>query len=286
MGKLDQAVVVVVTGGGSGIGRSMCMEAARRGAKVLVADIVSERAIAVADEIEKVGGTAHGTSCDVSSLDSVNELAQTALSRFGAVNLVCSNAGVCVGGTSEATSPDDVRWMFGVNVFGIYHGIRVFSPLLREAAQRGEFAHLLNTGSENSLGIPTLGPVAIYNATKHAVLALSDTARIDLAGSGVGVSILCPALVCTDLLDSHAYRPQQFGGPKQLAPEARERARRFMAKQGHDPDATAQIALDGVEAGRFLIVPHAEVRPFVETRMGMIAEALDVADALERRGAV
>jgi NAD(P)-dependent dehydrogenase (short-subunit alcohol dehydrogenase family) len=276
--KLDNAVVVV-TGGGSGIGRALCRLAAQRGARIVVADLLPERSRAVAAEIESDGGVALALACDVGDLNSVQALADETIKRFGTFNLVCNNAGVCMGGSVEGTRPDDARWMFEVNVFGLYHGIRVFAPLLRKSASRGEFAWLLNTGSENSLGIPPVGAIGLYNATKHAVLALSDNARLDLAGSGVGVSLLCPALVRTDLLDCQAHRPARLGGPQSLSESARARVNALMEAKGHDAHDTAVIALNGVEAGEFIIVPHAEVRPFVQARIDMIQAALDAADA-------
>jgi NAD(P)-dependent dehydrogenase (short-subunit alcohol dehydrogenase family) len=276
--KLDQAVVVV-TGGGSGIGRALGHLAAQRGARVVVADLLANRAHAVAAEIMAAGGTAIASTCDVSDLGAVQALADLTIRQFGTVNLVCNNAGVCKGGSIEATSPGDARWMFDVNVFGMVHGIHVFAPLLRQAAARGEMAWLLNTGSENSLGIPPVGAIGIYNATKHAVLALSDNARQELADSGVGVSVVCPALVRTDLLDSQMHRHARWGGPQAMDDAMRARVDAFMAARGHDADETAAIALDGVQAGDFLIVPHAEVRPFVEIRIRTVQAALDAADA-------
>ena len=127
--KLDQAVVVV-TGGGSGIGRALCRLAAQRGARIVVADLLQERSRAVAAEIENDGGVALALACDVGDLKSVQALAEETIKRFGTVNLVCNNAGVCMGGSVEGTRPDDARWMFEVNVFGLYHGIRVFADLV------------------------------------------------------------------------------------------------------------------------------------------------------------
>jgi NAD(P)-dependent dehydrogenase (short-subunit alcohol dehydrogenase family) len=244
-----------------------------------VADLVAQRAAAVAAEVETLGQEALAVTVDVTDLASMQATADATLRRFGTVNLVCNNAGVCKGGSIEATSPGDARWMFEVNVFGMYHGIHVFAPLLREAAARGEPAWILNTGSENSLGIPPVGAVGIYNATKHAVLALSDNARHELAASGIGVSVLCPALVRTDLLDSQMHRHDRWGGPRAMDEAMKARVDALMAAKGHDVDETAAIALDGVQAGEFLIVPHAEVRPFVEARIRTVQAALDAADA-------
>jgi NAD(P)-dependent dehydrogenase (short-subunit alcohol dehydrogenase family) len=269
---------VVVTGGG-GIGRGLCLLAAKRGARVVVADLLADRATAVATEIAALGHDALAQPCDVTDRSSVQALADATLQRFGTVNLVCNNAGVCKGGSIESTGPDDTRWMFEVNVFGLYNGIHVFAPLLRQAAGRGELAWLLNTGSENSLGIPPVGAIGIYNATKHAVLALSDNARQELASAGVDVSLLCPAVVRTNLLDCQSHRHERWGGPQELTDAARARIDAFMAAKGHDADETAAIALDGVQAGDFLIIPHAEVRPFVEARIAVVEAALDAADA-------
>jgi len=218
----------------------------------MVADLLPDSARAVADEISAAGVTATHLACDVTDLDAVQALADATVRLFGTVNLVCNNAGVCKGGSIEATSPGDARWMFEVNVFGMYHGIHVFAPLLRQAAARGELAWPLNTGSENSLGIPPVGAVGIYNATKHTVLALSDNARQESAASGVGVSVLCPALVRTDLLDSQMHRHARWGGPKAMDAAMQERVAALMAAKGHDADETAAIALDGVQAGRRL----------------------------------
>lgn len=277
MSKLRNAVAIV-TGAASGIGRSLALEAARRGARVVVADLDTDRCTPVVSAIQGLGAEAVAAACDVTDVDAVQALAQATLDRFGTVNLVCNNAGVCIGGTLETTSPNDARWMFEVNVFGVHNGLRTFGPLLRAAAARSEFAHVLNTGSENSLGTPPLGPASLYNATKHAVLALSDNARVELAPAGVGVSILCPSLVRTDIMLSLRHRPDRLGGAKHLPPESVARVDQFMS-QAHSPDETARIALDGIESGDFLIIPHPEVRGFAEDRMRRIAQALDAADA-------
>lgn len=276
MSKLKNQVVVV-TGGASGIGRSLCLDASRRGARVLVADIDGVRAQAVADEIGATGGQAIAAACDVSLLDSVRALAETARKNFGGVNLLCNNAGVFQAGAVHATDPADVRWLFEVNVFGVHHGIHVFLTLLREAAQRGEFAHILNTGSENSLGIPPHGAFGVYNATKHAILALSDNARVDLKKYGVGVSVFCPAAVNTELWNSLSHRPDRLGGPRVLPAEIAEKSKAVLA-HANSPDSTARVALDGVEAGDFLILPHPEVRTFTEDRIRMVQAALDQVD--------
>lgn len=277
MSKLKN-LVVVVTGAASGIGRSLCLEAARRGARVLVADIDGVRAGKVADEICAARGKAIAAACDVSQLDSVRALAEAAVKHFGGVNLLCNNAGVFVGGPVHATDPADVRWLFEVNVFGMHYGIQLFLPLLRQAIERGEFAHILNTGSENSLGIPPHGAFGVYNATKHAILALSDNARRDLEKERIGVSVFCPAVVNTELWNSVSHRPDHLGGPLVVPAEQAARAKAFMASS-NSPDSTARIALDGVEAGEFLIIPHPEVRTFTEDRIRTIQAALDKADS-------
>ena len=269
--------VVVVTGGGSGIGRSLAVQSARRGGSVVVVDIEAAAAEAVAGEISASGGSAIAAACDVSDLDSVEELAKMLDERFGRVNLLCNNAGVVRGGTLGNTAPSDFRWIFEVNVFGTFYGIRGFLPLLRDAARRGELAHVLNTGSEHSLGLPPVGAASAYTATKHALLGLSDALRRDEREAGIGVSLLCPANVATNLWDSARNRPPRLGGPQRGDPEV---GKQFATKGPH-PDVTASIALDGVEAGQFLIPSDQRMREFVRARVEEVLASLETIPDVE-----
>jgi NAD(P)-dependent dehydrogenase (short-subunit alcohol dehydrogenase family) len=268
MSKLRSSVAVV-TGGASGIGRALCVEIARRGGKVVVADIERERAEQVAAELRAGGADAIAAHCDVTDRASLEAVRDACIDRYGKVNLLCNNAGVLAAGTVEGTREHNMRWLYEVNVFGVVHGLQVFLPQLREAAGRGEFAHVLNTGSENSLGVPPAGPCSVYTSTKHALLGLSDTLRRDLDGSGIGVTLVCPAVVNTDLWNATRNRPETLGGPRQAAA-----AMAGVLQQGNTPESVALAALDGSEANEFLVLPHPEVAAFTRKRAQELLDAL------------
>ncbi len=275
MTRFDGAVAVV-TGGGSGIGRALAHEAASRSMSVVVADVDEPRAAAVARGIAADGGHATAVHCDVTDLASVETLAAAALDTYGGVNLVCLNAGVAAGGTVEAASSADLGWIFEVNVFGVYHGAHTFMPLLRDAARRGDLAHVLCTGSEHSLGVPPyVGAASVYTASKHAVLGFADALRRDGADDGIGVTIFCPSVVATDLWDSKRTRPDRYGGAVRAPHEVGER----FAARGLSADLTASRAFAGVEQGEFIVLTDPIVLDFVEAR------AHEMLAAVQRRRA-
>jgi NAD(P)-dependent dehydrogenase (short-subunit alcohol dehydrogenase family) len=268
-----QGKVVVVTGAASGIGRALAEEASRRGAKVAVADLDHPRAINVASEIAAGGAVAQGFHVDVTSMGSMQALVADVTERFGGVNVAFNNAGVFTGGTVERTRPEDFDWVFDVNVRGLYHGITAFLPALRRSAQAGDLAHMINTGSENSIGLPTVGAFSAYTATKHAVLGLTDSLRRDLEGTGIGVSIVCPGMVRTELWNAKRARPERYGGAK-IAPAERAES----MSEGRSPQETAQTVFAGLEAGEFMIITDTRIRGFAQARLDETARALDVCD--------
>jgi NAD(P)-dependent dehydrogenase (short-subunit alcohol dehydrogenase family) len=186
--------VAVITGGGSGIGASLARACAAEGMRVVVVDVSGERAASVAAEIPD--GTAVARAVDVSDAASVEALADFAFDTFGAVHLLCNNAGVSPAGRIWDFTDDEWRWLLGVNVHGVANGIRSFVPRMIE---QGE-GHIVNTGSGASfVSTPRLGP---YCATKHAIVGLSEALRYELDGTGIGVSVLVPAGVNTNIGDS------------------------------------------------------------------------------------
>lgn len=276
MSKLNNCVAVV-TGGANGIGKALCVEIARRGGKVVVADIELANAENVAAELRAQGHDALAVQCDVTRLESLEAARDAVLARFGKVNLLCNNAGVIMGGAIENTRENDMRWMYEVNVFGVVRGTQVFLPALKEAAARGEFAHVLFTGSENSLGVPIAGPCSVYTSTKHAVLGIADTFRRDMkaAETGVGTTLVCPAVVNTELWNAGRNRPQELGGPKPGNPASAE-----FFKAANTPESVAIVGLDGCETNEFMVIPHPEVESFTRRRA---QELLAAMDACERR---
>ncbi len=258
--------VAVVTGGASGIGRGIARALAAEGTHVVVADIEGGPAKAVAAELEKKGIRSLAIDCDVTKRASVEALADRAWKEFGRVDLLCNNAGVGAAGPLAETPTHNAEWVFAVNVFGVFNGCSVFVPRMCESGGPG---HILNTGSEHSIGIPFTG-MGIYTATKHAVLGLSDVLRRELEPVGIGVSILCPGVVRTEIWNAGRNRQEQFGGAQQSP----EQFRNFVA-EGMDPDEVGRITVAGIRRGDFYILSHPEIRPIVEARYQELLAAFD-----------
>jgi len=258
--------IAVVTGGASGIGRGIARALAADGADVVVADIEATRAEAVAEELRNRGVRALGVACDVAQYASVEGLADRAWREFGRVDLLVNNAGVGVAAPLVETALADAEWIFSVNVFGVLHGCQVFVPRMRK---QGGPAHILNTGSEHSLGVPFPG-LGIYTASKHAVLALSDVLRHELAADGIGVSILCPAKVRTEVWNAGRNRPERFGGRRETPSEFAD-----LLADGLDADYVGRLAVEGVKRGDFLVLTHPEVRAIADARAREVSSAFD-----------
>ncbi len=214
-----QGKVAVITGGASGIGRAVAERAAAEGMKIVLGDIEEGALAQAVDDLTAAGAEAIGVVTDVADRASVEALRDRALDRFGAVHLVHNNAGIGLGGPIWEVTEEDWRWILGVNLWGVIHGVATFTPLLIE---QGE-GHIVNTASIAGLIVaPFLGP---YNATKQAVVAISETLFKDLqtVAAPVGVSVALPRLRA----DAHCgVRPEPTGlGPRQATPWARPRCR-------------------------------------------------------------
>ncbi|MEY4500429.1 MAG: hypothetical protein RIS52_319 [Pseudomonadota bacterium] len=275
---MTDRLVAVVTGGASGIGRAMATKAAERGMAVAIADVEGQRAKSVASELGR-DADVKGYACDVTDPASLADLAQSVSRDFGGVNYLFNNAGVAAGSTIEATSPADAAWVMSVNFMGVFHGVQAFLPLLKEAVARKQLARIINTGSENSVGLPALGPTSVYTASKHAVLGLSDALRRDLEESGIAVSILCPGLVQTDIYDSYRNRPADFGGEKRISKRRAEVVIGMMQKAGQSAHITAQLCFDGIDNDEFIITGDPRIRSFAMRRHSEVEAALDRTDA-------
>ena len=215
--------VAVVTGGASGIGLAMAQRLAAEGMRIVLADI-ERPVLARGDELARAGVDVLTVPADVSLAGDVEALAATTLEHFGDVHLLCNNAGVGSRGLPIAELPlEDFSWVLGVNLFGVIHGIRSFLPHLL----RNGVGHIVNTASISGLyHLPRMGP---YNASKAAVVALSETLRFELEASGVGVSVLCPSWVRTNISTSDRNRPERFAyalDGEQMAQAALYKAKR------------------------------------------------------------
>jgi NAD(P)-dependent dehydrogenase (short-subunit alcohol dehydrogenase family) len=243
----------VVTGAAGGIGRALARRCAQAGMRVVLADVEAAPLEQAARELEKDGAEALAVVCDVSRPEQVEALAERAVGAFGAVHLVCNNAGVFAGGLSWQAPQADYDWVFAVNVWGVLHGVRTFVPRL---LAQGE-GHVLITASMASV---TASPFAApYSMSKFAVLALAETLHLELRarGAGVGVSVLCPEMIRTGIGESERNRPARFarGGPSHPERELVEGALRSGAQTGLDPDVVAARALEAVREGRFYVLP-------------------------------
>lgn len=245
--------VVVITGGASGIGRSLAFAFAKSGARIVVADLRPDAAERVAESLRSGGREAIAVGCDIIEERQVEQLVAKTIGHFGACNVLCNVAGVTRIEKLDETSAPDIEWLFSVNVFGLCHTVRHFVPELRRAAERGEASHIINASSGFGVAMPSMGPVlpSAYAGTKHAIVGLSDALREELRPDGIGVSVFCPGLVNTQTWTSMSFRQDRFGGPVHGSPESRATVETY----GQDPDETADLILAGVRRGDFFILP-------------------------------
>jgi len=204
-----QNKVAVITGAAGGIGRALAERSARAGMKVVLADIEEDALVRTEKEMRAAGGTVLAVRTDVSKADDVQALARKTLDSFGAVHLLCNNAGVAVASKATwETTLEDWQWCLGVNLWGVIHGIRTFMPIMLKQNTEG---HMVNTASV--AGLVTFPYLAIYDATKHAVVAITESLHYELSllGSKIKASVLCPGFIRTRIMDSYRNRPVEFG---------------------------------------------------------------------------
>jgi NAD(P)-dependent dehydrogenase (short-subunit alcohol dehydrogenase family) len=271
--------VAVVTGGGSGIGRGMALGLAAEGMTVAVADLQLPNALEVAAEIASAGGRAFAVGVDVTSIGSLAAAAGEIVARAGGVNLLCANAGVLarVGRLADHT-PEDWEYTLSVNVLGIVKTVDAFLPALRESAPD---AHVVTTASLGGLVSDVRAPIGAYVASKYACVGYSEMLRAELAGEGIGVSVLCPGVVVSNLLQtSSENRPDAFG--EQAAPQlpaagaAGTDASRLTVHAMRAEDV-GPIVVRAIRANRLLVLTHPKSRTLVEARFQAMLEDFDFA---------
>jgi NAD(P)-dependent dehydrogenase (short-subunit alcohol dehydrogenase family) len=273
--------VAVVTGAGSGIGRALADRFAAEGMKVALADIEPEPLDAAVQAICATGASAIGVRTDVSQAEQIQALADATLDAFGAVHVVCNNAGVASGAHFSDIPMETWQWVLNVNLWGVLHGCRIFLPLIR---RQGE-GHIVNTASMAAFGpgMPTLAP---YTVSKHGVLAVSQALEMELlsAGEEIGVSVLCPGLIRTRITDAERNRPHGItAGPDPSHMEVIRGVRTLLGERGMEPEDVAQTVVDAIRRRRFFALTHpdeaiaAVERQLVWMRTGLAPEfpALD-----------
>jgi NAD(P)-dependent dehydrogenase (short-subunit alcohol dehydrogenase family) len=256
----------VVTGGASGIGRALALLFAREGANVVVADLDEAGMAETVAGVSKAGRRALAVKTDVSRLADVHALADRAFGEFGAVHVVCNNAGVALWGGLESVTHKDWEWAMGVNLWGVIHGVEAFVPRMVAGKQPG---HVVNTASMAGL-IASQG-LGIYNTTKYAVVGLSETLQKDLRGYDIGVSVLCPMGVNTQIRKSDRNRPAA------LRNEAAEGERRAVELIGRylPPEHVAERVLRAIYANRLYVITHEEGLTPLKRRFERMAQAIE-----------
>jgi NAD(P)-dependent dehydrogenase (short-subunit alcohol dehydrogenase family) len=261
--------VAVITGAASGIGRGLSERAAQEGMKVVMADVEEEALAQAEKELKAVGATVLAVVTDVSQSDHLEALARRTLDAFGAVHLLCNNAGVSLRGSIWESTLADWEWVMGVNLWGVIHGVRVFAPIMLEQDTE---CHIVNTASMAALmSYPSSG---IYKVTKHGVLTLSETLYHELSGRGarVNVSVLLAGAAKTRILDSERNRPARLRNDpadEQMSPveEAMKEVLRQSLDAGLSPQEVADLVFNGIRDEKLYIVTHPQFKPMIQVWM-------------------
>ena len=263
--------VAVITGGASGIGFATARRLASRGVRLVLADIEESALDRAATELAATGTTVEGVVCDVGDLKAVQHLADTAFEKMGAVHIVFHNAGVAVGGPIAEMQHSDWEWTLRVNLWGPVHGVEVFTQ--RMIAQ-GQGGHMLFTASFAGL-VPNVG-LGPYCVSKYGVVALAEVLRRELRAHDIGVSVLCPMRVATNIGHSERNRPGELGGPEASPPvlDQGEDNQNLAGRVLNVDDIAAQV-VDAVVANRLYILPHEESRTPIRRRFERIDQTYD-----------
>lgn len=271
-----------VTGAANGIGRAIACALARAGADVMLADLDAAALEAARREVEGFGVRAQALLLDVSDRAAMLDAAARAEAALGRIHILVNNAGVSLGPVPVAEL-DDAQWdwILGVNLRGVANGIAAFLPRLRA---HGEPAHIVNTASIGGLQVNPGLRNGSYSATKYAVVALSETLALELVGSAIGVSVLCPAAVPTTLSRSAERRPARFGGPAAAAPAHDVAARLRVTGQALDPDAVGRRVAHAIRNGEFFIFTHPHTRAWIEARHERLLQGFTQLDAFLASG--
>jgi len=270
--ELTAGKVAVVTGAAGGIGLALAERFARSGMHVVLADVDEAALDAAADTVAALGVETLAVPTDVSDEAAVLALAAAALERFGAAHVVCNNAGVATMADPWTGPLSSWEWVVGVNLWGVIHGVRAFLPIL---VDQGE-GHIVNTASIAGL-LPGLTPA--YDATKHAVVALTEDLYTTLAMSGlpVGVSVLCPGWVRTGIMDADRNWPAHLGErpPDAFGAAVMGGHVRRAIDEGMTPGSVADLVADAIGDLRFWVFPHPDFVEVAERRWATIAEGLN-----------
>uniref|UniRef100_UPI003F49A127 SDR family NAD(P)-dependent oxidoreductase n=1 Tax=Cupriavidus necator TaxID=106590 RepID=UPI003F49A127 len=257
-----QGKTAIITGAASGIGLALAEALAARGADLALADIDAHGLDAARTRLASTGRRICTRVLDVSSDGDVCDAAAEFEAQLGRIHLVFNNAGVDMSGELASLSVQDWTRAFGINVFGVIHGIRHFLPLLR---RHGEPAHFVTTASGAGFWVNSDFPMGAYAATKYSVVALSEALEQELRGTGIGVSVLCPGPVKTPIAERSSHASESF---------------RASVAAGTPPGLVASQALEAIQSGDFYIFTPTRMRPRLEARFARILDALERAPTI------
>jgi NAD(P)-dependent dehydrogenase (short-subunit alcohol dehydrogenase family) len=254
--------VAFITGGASGIGLAIAKALVKRGCHIMLADLDAEALAKAAASLEQMGGQVGTVICNVGDADAVKSAADATISRFGKVHIVVNNAGVAVGGMAGNIALTDWRWIVDINLMGVVYGAETFLPLIRS---HGEGGHIINTASmAGHRASPRMSP---YHATKFAVVGYSESLAADLENENIGVSVLCPAWVRTNIHNSAFAKPTGGGSTD----DPQYQAISQVINSGLDPDKVGEWAAQCISDDRFYIFTHPEYKQFIDERHDAIA---------------
>ena len=250
-----------ITGAARGIGFAIAKSLGARGAKVMISDRDRVTLSAACDTLVALGIEADFVVCDVADADSVDLAAQKTLERFGKIHYLVNNAGVSCGGPTGGIPIADWKWAVDINLMGVVHGVEIFTPLI---AAHGEGGHIVNVASiAGHLSFAGGGP---YVASKFAVVGYSETIRDDLADTNIGVSVVCPAWVKTDINSTQKLRPSNVGQPE-LEPSDNMKLLDALIENGLQPDVLGELVVDSIRKDRFYVFTNEEMMGHIETRI-------------------
>ena len=277
----------VLTGAGSGFGLECARIGARLGMNLVLADVQQDALDAAAAELRAAGATVLARQVDVSSAEQMEALAVASRSQFGAPHFVFNNAGVGAGGLVWENSIRDWEWVLGVNLWGVIHGVRLFTPMMLEAAgaDPNYTGHIVNTAS--MAGLLTPPNMGIYNVSKHAVVSLTETLYQDLrlVTDQIGASVLCPYFVPTGISQSHRNRPADLADQQPTRSQLIGQAMSDKAVGSGKVTAAevAQKVFDAMMADQFYIFSHPKALGNVQARMDCIVQQRNPEDPFAER---
>jgi NAD(P)-dependent dehydrogenase (short-subunit alcohol dehydrogenase family) len=269
--------VAFVTGGASGMGLAMVRAFTAAGMKVAIADIETQALDAAMQELAASNAQVIALPVDVTDRDAMEAAAEETVRVFGKVHVVCNNAGVAVGGPVDDMSFRDWDWVLSVNIDGVVNGVQSFVNRIKS---HGEGGHFVNTASmAGHIGVPGL---SVYNTSKFAVVGLSEAMRLDLAPHGIGVSVLCPGVVRTNIFNSGRNRPTHLSTAtdtasavmtSELPPEHRSARIEELLANALEPAVVGEMVLHAVQTDEFYIFTHPEIQQFTAARADEIDRA-------------